>query len=207
MNKIIIKYFLLFCMASLIAYKSVYFKKLDSPETKTENTKINPSAFARKFWNTSFNKAIDSAITLEVFEKEFIEKGALPTITKYSHSQGVSDVSYILMKFTGKVKEIRKDKIVLEILNSRTISYEFNIGNYFGNAVRDVTGLINMGDFINSTEYNEVSSELNKIVKSEVIMPIKNNIKLNDNLTIVGCVEVKYGRLSGEILPVKIIIK
>jgi predicted lipoprotein len=63
-----------------------------------------------------------------------------------------------------------------------------------------------MGDFENSMDYNMVSAELNKIVKADVILPVKNKIKINDNLTIVGCVEIVDGKLNDEILPVKITI-
>jgi predicted lipoprotein len=206
MNKKWLKYIVLIVIAGLLAYNSVYFKKLDAPKSEIENNKSNPAAFARLFWDSTFSKAIDSAITLEVFENEFVEKGAQITIKKYSHSQGVSDVAYMLQKFSGKVKEVTEDKIVLTLTNSRASHIICNIGNYFGNGVRDVTGLIKMGDFTNSMDYNMVSSELNKIVRTDVILPVKNKIKINDSLTVVGCVEIRNGRLEEEILPVKITI-
>jgi predicted lipoprotein len=197
-----IKYILLFCAAGLLAYKSVYFKKLD--DVKKEILISDNKFDARKFWDNQFKKAIDSAISLEIFEDEFIKKGAQVTIEKYSHKQGVSDVAYLLMKFSGTVSEATENKIVVEIINSRTNSFVFNIGNYFGNAVRDAAGLIKMDDFANTIEYNDASSQLNQIVKSEVILPLKNKLKIKDTLTIVGCVEIRDGRLQDEILPVKI---
>jgi predicted lipoprotein len=193
-------------VTGLLVYNSVYFRKLDSPKNQIENSKKDPVAFAKAFWNDQLSKAIDSAVAMEAFEKEFIEKGAQITINKYSHSQGVSDVAYMLQKFSGKVKEVTADKIVLTLENSRASHLILNIGNYFGNGVRDVTGLIKMGDFENSMDYNMVSSALNKIVKTDVISPVKTKVKVNDNLTIVGCVEILTGKLSDEILPVRITI-
>ena len=204
MQKKVLKYIILIAVAGLLGYNSVYFKKLDAPKNEFENSKSDPAAFARLFWDSIFNKAIDSAITSEAFENEFFQTGAETTINKYSHSQGVSDVAYMLQKFSGKVKEITEDKIVLSIANSRTSSINCNVGNYFGNGVRDVTGQIKMGDFSNSMDFNIVSSELNKLVKTKVILPAKNRIKINDSLTIVGCVEIRNGKLENEILPVKI---
>jgi predicted lipoprotein len=200
-----LKYILLFCMAGLLAYKAVYFRKLD--DVKKEIINSDDKFDARKFWDNTFKKAIDSAISLEIFEETFIKKGGQVTIDKYAHKQGVSDVAYMLMRFSGTIKEVTESKIVLEILNSRTNSFSFNTGNYFGNAVRDATGLIKMDDFANTIEYNDVSSQLNQIVKNEVILPFKNKLKIKDALTIVGSVEIRDGRLQDEILPVKIIIK
>ncbi|MGG9960848.1 DUF2291 family protein [Ferruginibacter sp. SUN106] len=206
MNKKLVKYIVLIVVAGLLVYNSVYFKKLDAPTSGVENNNTDPAAFARSFWNGAFSKAIDSATTIEVFEKEFFEKGAAITISKYSHSQGVSNIADVLLKFSGRVKEITEDKIVLTVANSRTNSYVFNMGNYFGNGVRDATGLIKMGDFINTMDYNMVSTELNKIVKKDVVLAVKNKIKAGDDLIVVGCVEIKEGKLEDEILPVKITI-
>ena len=205
MNKKLVKYIVLIAVAGLLVYNSVYIKKPNTAISKFDKSKTDPTAFARLFWDSTFSKAIDSAITVEVFEKEFIEKGAQVTIEKYSHSQGVSSVAYMLQKFTGKVKEVTADKIVLKLTDSRSDHIVCNIGNYFGNGVRDATGLIKMGDFTNTMDYNMVSTELNKIVKTEVILPVKNKIKINDSLTVVGCVEIREGRLEEEILPVKVI--
>jgi predicted lipoprotein len=204
MNKNGVKYIVLFCVAGLLAYKSVYFKKLDAVKAKVD--KIDGTSFARKFWDNQFKKAIDSAVSLDIFEDEFIKKGAQVTIDKYAHKQGVSDVAYMLMKFNGTVKEVSDNKIVLDVINSRTNSFVFNIGNYFGNAVRDATGLIKMDDFANTIEYNDVSSQLNQMVKNEVILPLKNKLKIKDALIIVGCIEIREGRIQDEILPVKIIL-
>ena len=201
-----IKYIVLIVIAGLLLYNSVYFKKPDTPKSQVENNKSDPTAFARSFWDSTFSKAIDSAITLEAFENEFFEKGAAITINKYSHSQGVSNVAYMLQKFSGKVKEVTEDKVVLTLTNSRANHIVCNVGNYFGNGVRDVTGLIKMGDFTNTMDYNKVSSELNKIVKTDVILPLKNRIKINDNLTVVGCLEIRDGKLDDVILPVKITV-
>lgn len=206
MSKRLIKYIVLIAAAGLLLYNSVHFKKLDTAATEPGSNQLNPEAFAQSFWHNTFSKAIDSAITLEAFEKEFFEKGAQVTIEKYSHAQGVSDVAYMLLKCSGKVKEITGDKIELTVANSRTDTYVFNIGNYFGNGVRDATGLIKMGDFTNTMDYNMVSTALNKIVKTDVVLPVKNKIKISDSLTIVGCVEVRNGRLEEGILPVKITI-
>ncbi len=206
MSKRLLKYIALIAVVGLLTYNSVYIKKTDTSKSEADKSKSDPAAFARLFWDSTFSKAIDLAITLEAFENEFFEKGSAVTINKYSHSQGVSSVAYMLQKFSGKVNEVTEEKIVLAVSNSRTNNYSFNIGNYFGNGVRDATGLIKMGDFANTMDYNMVSTELNKIVKTHVILPVKNKIKINDSLTIVGCVEIRDGRLEKEILPVKITV-
>jgi hypothetical protein len=100
-------------VTGLLVYNSVYFKKLDAPKSEVESNKTVPAAFARLFWDRTFSKAIDSAITMEVFEKEFIDKGAQNTINKYSHSQGVSGIAYMLQKPIAGVASLHSILIII----------------------------------------------------------------------------------------------
>jgi len=86
---------------------------------------------------------------------------------------------------------------------------KLNTGLYFGNAIRDVTGLIKMGDFGNTIDYNSVSSELNKIVQAEVISPLKTKVKKGDTVSFIGCTEINKEQINIdniELLPVKILL-
>ena len=55
----------------------------------------------------------------------------------------------------------------------RTIATEF----IFGNAVRDATGLININEFKNTMDFNNVSAELNRIIREKVLPQFKPVIK------------------------------
>ncbi|MEZ5073077.1 MAG: DUF2291 family protein [Bacteroidales bacterium] len=41
----------------------------------------------------------------------------------------------------------------------------------FGNAVRDASGLVSIDDFVNTTDFNNVSIALNRRVSDEVVAP------------------------------------
>ena len=104
--------------------------------------------------------------------------------------------------------EVKDDHVIVKENSGATeTKVKLNTGLYFGNAVRDVTGLIKMGDFGNTIDYNSVSSELNKIVQAEVIYPFKTKAKKGDSISFIGCAEINKDQVNTdniELLPVKI---
>jgi predicted lipoprotein len=76
-------------------------------------------------------------------------------------------------------------------------------GLLFGNTVRDVSGLVNAGEFSNSRHYNDVSAELNRIVETQVIARLKETAKIGNVITFIAC-----GQLSpdqGTAIPLRLI--
>ncbi len=208
MNKKWLKYLVLIVVAALLAYNSVYFKKLDAKKT-TVQTKLDPSQFARSFWKEKFTSYLDRAVEINNFLK-LLKDDPNGTFTKHARTQGIGNTSCFLLKGEGQIMEVKDDHLVVKI-NPEVpeTKIKLNSGLYFGNAVRDVTGLIKMGDFGNTIDYNSVSSELNKIVQAEVISPLKTKVKKGDTISFVGCAEINREQVNAdniELLPVKILI-
>jgi predicted lipoprotein len=202
-----IKYILLFCVAGLLAYKSVYFKKLDALKSPVE-TNDKPADYAQFIWKKIFMSYMDSAVEVNDFVEQ-LKDNPTSTFEKYSHSQGIGNASYLLVKGEGIVSSINENEIVL-VIKSSDLKIKLNTGIYFGNAIRDVTGEIKMSDFNNSIDYNNASTELNKIVNKQVILPLKKNVTKGATVQFVGCTEMSKENLDFyniDILPVKITIK
>jgi predicted lipoprotein len=90
---------------------------------------------------------------------------------------------------------------------SGTVNIKLLTGNYFGNAIRDLSGYIQMGDFKNSMDYNLVASELNKIVFNQVINPFKTKAVKGAAVQFVGCAELNRDKPNIEnstIIPLKL---
>jgi predicted lipoprotein len=209
MNKKIIGYFLLICMAGLLAYKAVYFKKLDQVKLNTQQN-AKPADFAQAFWLNKFTPYLDSAIEVTSFLKSVQENSTI-AFQKYSHSQGIGNASYFLLKGEGIVKKINEHTIELAVKSGvEEITILLNTGIYFGNAVRDVTGLISMSDFNNTIDYNDASAQLNKIVQTQIVLPLKKSAAMGASIQFVGCAEINKEKINTNeitLLPVKIIIK
>ena len=77
----------------------------------------------------------------------------------------------------------------------------------YGNAIRDASGLVEVKDFPNTMDLNNISEELNKIVRKTVLPPFKTAVKKGDKLIVAGAIEIhkehiKWSEL--EIVPVQI---
>jgi predicted lipoprotein len=206
MNKKLIRYIIFVTVAGLLLYNSVYFKKLDA-KTEAVQTDLDPGAFAQKFW-ANFAAAADSAVEINSFVQQ-LKADATATVAKYAKSQGIGNTVYVLVKGEGFISAINEDDVLLLVKSgTQEIKIKINTGIYFGNAVRDVTGKIKMGDFTNTMDYNNVSVELNKIVRSKIVMPFKATAKKGQLVQFAGCIELNTEKINADnimVLPVKII--
>jgi predicted lipoprotein len=204
-----LKYIVLIAVAGLLAYNSMYFKKLDAKKEVAE-TELKPAEFAQKFWATKFTAYLDSAVEINSFVK-MLQENPAAVFEKYSKTQGIGNVSFFLVKGEGLITDVQEDNvIVLAKAGAAALTVKLNTGIYFGNAVRDVTGLISMGDFSNTMDFNSVSSELNKIVRIQVILPFKAKAVKGTTVQFVGCVEINKEQINTDniqLLPVKLNFK
>ena len=209
MNKKWLKYIVLIAVAGLLAYNSVYFKKLDAKKEVAEMD-MKPAEFAQKFWATKFSASLDSAVEINRFVK-MLQENPKDVFEKYSKTQGIGNVSYFLVKAEGVITDVNEGNvIVMARSGAAELPVKLNTGIYFGNAVRDVTGLISMGDFSNTMDFNSVSSELNKILRTQVVLPFKTKAVKGTTVQFVGCAEINREQINTvdiQLLPVRINIK
>ena len=209
MNKKWLKYIVLIAVAGLLAYNSVYFKKLDAKKEVAEMD-MKPAEFAQKFWATKFSASLDSAVEINRFVK-MLQENPKDVFEKYSKTQGIGNVSYFLVKAEGVITDVNEGNvIVMARSGAAELPVKLNTGIYFGNAVRDVTGLISMGDFSNTMDFNSVSSELNKILRTQVVLPFKTKAVKGTTVQFVGCAEFNREQINTvdiQLLPVRINIK
>lgn len=204
-----LKCIVLIAVTGLLVYNSVYFKKLDARNEVTA-TNLNPAEFAQKFWKEKFSHYMDSAVEIGDFINMLKENPKM-VFEKYAKTQGIGNSSFFLVKGEGVIKSANEDEVLVALKHgSEEIQAKINTGIYFGNAVRDVTGMINMGNFSNTMDYNNVSSELNKIVRTQVVMPFKTKAEKGKTVQFVGCAEINKEQVkidNIELLPVKISLK
>lgn len=209
MNKKWITYSVLIVAAGLLAYNSVYFKKLDAKkEIVTAN--LSPEQFAQQFWTSTFIPYLDSAVEVNSFVQQ-LKADPKKTIASFSKTQGIGSTVYFLIKGQGSVTAVLDDKVMVTAQSgTNSITVQLNTGIYFGNAVRDVTGKIRMGDFSNTMDYNTVSATLNKIVQTQLLQPFKSKIVKGNTIQFVACAEMNTEQMNIDniqLLPVQIKIK
>ena len=200
-----VKYIIPVILILVIAYNSVYFKKLDEVKANKNASVFNPALYAQGFWNAKLLPGINKALAITELSTLLIDEPA-KTFDKYSHALGIGNLRYFLVKGKGTITSVNADDISVSLDSSSqhiTLATEY----IFGNAVRDATGLISITEFNNTMDFNNVSAEINKIIREKVLPPIKKQAKKGDVISFTGAIELNKEHLDLsdiEVVPVEI---
>ncbi|PWK27539.1 putative lipoprotein DUF2291 [Arcicella aurantiaca] len=202
MNKIL-KNILGIIVLGVVAYNSVYFKKLDEVKKGNGKNTLDAKAYANSFYQDKILPNSNKAIAInELTEK--LKSNPEETFKQFAHSLGIGNIRYFLIKATGNVTKINENTIDIEVDGKPySVATEF----IFGNAVRDASGIITMTTFDNTMDFNNVSSELNEIIRNKVVPNLKKKATLGSQISLVGAVELnqKHLKLNEiEVIPVSL---
>lgn len=206
--KKIVKYIIGTALVLLVGYNSLYFRKL-SEVRKSDAKQFDAVAFAKNLWEKEFPIKLDQATLLPVLIQA-VNENKEAGFQKYSNALAIGNYRYALIKSPALVTEVGEDEIRVQLpagggdtVLTAVLATEF----VFGNAIRDASGLVDVSDFPNTTELNSISEELNRIIRSIVIPPIRSGIKKGDRLLLTAAVElnrehVKWNGL--ELMPLRV---
>jgi len=205
MNKYV-KYLLLIIVIGLVAYKSVYVKKLSEMKVAT-GEKFDAAAFSKKLWEEKLPAKLGSAVELATLIKE-AQVNPADAFSKYTNALGIGNYRYALIKTEGIVTDIREDDITLQVkLGDSLMTAKLATEFIYGNAIRDASGLVEVKDFPNTMDLNTISEELNKRVRKSVLPPFKAAVKKGDKLIVTGAIEIHKEHIKWsdlEIIPVQL---
>ena len=205
MNKYV-KYLLLIVVIGLVAYKSVYVKKLSDMKATTDE-KFDAVAFSKKLWEEKLPTKLGSAVELATFIKT-TQSNPADAFSKYTNALGIGNYRYALIKTEGIVTNINDDDIALQTkMGDSLMTVKLATEFIYGNAIRDASGLVDVKDFPNTMDLNNISEELNKMVRKTVLPLFKAAVKKGDKVIVTGAIEihkehVKWSEL--EIIPVQL---
>ncbi len=206
--KKIIKYILILLVIGVVGYKSVYFEKL-SERKKRPDQHFDAAAYSKQIWDEKLPARLDSAIDLISLVK-LIEANPNDAFARYSNAIGIGNYRYSLVKVNGRAALIYEDDIIMQVNHARADSLmivKLATEYVYGNSIRDASGLVDIKDFTNTTDLNNISEELNKMVRSTVLPAFKKQVKEGDKLEITGAVEFNKEHINFnflEIIPVRI---
>lgn len=204
--KKVIKYILILLVVGLLGYKSVYFKKLSELKKGTDE-KFDAAAFSKKLWDEKLPAKLDSAVELTSLINA-IQISPADAFSKYSNALGIGNYRYCLVKVTGVAADINEDEIILQVNHADSLLNTRLATEYiYGNALRDASGLVDIKDFTNAMDLNNISEQINKTVRTSVLPPFKKQVKKGDKIEVTAAVEInkEHIRFDGlELIPVRI---
>lgn len=196
---------ILLLVIAFVGYQSVYFKSLKDVKAKDEG--INAKAYADKFFHQQLLPLSDSAIRLADLIT-LLRNNKEQAFERYGHALGIGSIKYFLVKGEGKVTAVEPNQVAIE-LPSDTVGTSLAIATefVFGNAIRDAAGKLSLTEFSNLSDVNNISMELNKIVRTKVLPPFKKEVAAGANIRFYGAVELNQERLNlneVEIIPIQL---
>jgi predicted lipoprotein len=207
MQKKVIKYTLSIVALLVIAYNSVYFKSLDDVKAASAVKQFDAPSYARNFFDKKLLPSIDKAVEIDALLK-LVQSDPAQAFHSYSHALGIGNIRYFLVKGEGIIKEIGENTTTISYA-SDTAHKQLDIATEFvyGNAIRDASGLININEFNSTMDFNNVSAEINKIVRSEILPSFKANGKVGDRVKFSGAIELNQAHLNLdhiEVVPISL---
>lgn len=201
-----IKYWALITVVLVILYNSVYFQKLSDVRAMEASKVFDPKGYAIEFWNAKLPGRLTKAVSLDELTA-LLGNNPDSAFNLYSNALGIGSIRYFLVSGSGVVSSINEDEVRITMKNQEgrtiTIATEF----IFGNAIRDASGLVDINEFNNSMDFNNVSAEINTIIRTSVLPPFKQTVISGSNVEFTGAIELNKDHLNLsaiEIIPIKL---
>ena len=201
-----LKYALTVVVIAFVGYKSVYFKKLSAVKT-AKDEKFDAAAYSKKLWEEKLPAKLDSAIGLTDLIRA-VEADPGNAFVHYSNAMGIGNYRYSLVKANATASVINDDEVVVHIPHADSFLVARLATEYiYGNAIRDASTLVDIKEFTNTTDLNNISEELNKRVRTEILPSFKKEVRQGDKIGIVAAVELNKAHINFndlELIPVRV---
>jgi predicted lipoprotein len=164
---------------------------------------FDATSVAENFWTNQLLPALKKTMNTDVLLPA-IQSDDAAAKKKFSRSVGLSDSYFYFLSGTGRVVKISDDEISLAVTpGSTNAEISLQTGLIFGDAVRDGTGLLNVNDYPNSQDFNDLSAALNHLVETRVLPPLRQSAKIGATIFFTGCAEVDDE--ATDLKPLKVI--
>lgn len=206
MKKNWIKYIVWGVLIVVVAYNSVYFKKLDAVKAASTSKQFDAASYAASFYNKKLLPNLSRAVDLSDLLSQ-LQTAPAQAFATYSHALGIGNIRYFLIKGIGKIQSIEEDAVTVALNNDTTKLIKITTEFIYGNAIRDASGLIDINEFNSTMDFNNVSAEVNKIIRTTVIPPFKAVAKPGATVQFTGAIELNQAHINTEnleIVPIKL---
>jgi predicted lipoprotein len=173
------------------------------PQRGSSAAEVSAEEFAKTFWSErlvpAFGRAADAATVLAAL-REAPEEAR----KQFGRSAGLGRASIYFLKGGGTVVAVDERGVGVALQkNATALDIMLQSGLTSGNTVRDATGLLAASEYPNLQQFNEVSTELNRIVDKSVIPNLTQSAKIGRRVEFVGCARVL--NLPGDVQPLRVI--
>ena len=188
-----VQYILGIIVLLLVLFFSVKVENLDKYKAENSTVKFDAQLYTEEIWNTKLPACAENASEIsEVFKA--LNDDPKAALEKFGRKLGISSTYYLVLKGGGTIEYVEQEFIVVSINNALKVKIATDF--IFGNAVRDGSGVVNIDEFINMTDFNNVSVAINKMIKEKLVLPLKTDASAGMNLKFAGAIEIKEDKID-----------
>jgi predicted lipoprotein len=201
MNKPI-KYILGIPAVLLVLFFSFDIKKLDEHKAADTTVLFNADEYARDVWNNKLPLAVKDAPEIDPLI-DMLNNEPQKAFEEYGRKLGISKTYYFLTRGKATVGTVEDEFIRVNTGPEKQV--KIATAFIFGNAVRDGSGVVDIDEFVNMTDFNNVSVVLNNIIREEVAAKLKSKVKPGMRVDFTGAFEIKQDEINTDsirIIPV-----
>jgi predicted lipoprotein len=168
----------------------VHVVPLKAAEQIQSAATFNAPQFASDFWNHRLLPALDNTVKATVLLPA-IQTDPAAAKKRFGRSVGLGTDYFYFLSGTGRVLAVADDAISLVVSAGATnAEIALQTGPVFGDAVRDGTGLLDVNEYPNSQDFNDISAALDHLVETQVLPGLKTQAKVGAQITFAGCAEI-----------------
>ena len=201
MNKPI-KYGLWTLAVLLILLLSLDIRKLEDVRANSKTEAFDAKAYARDFFENKIPTVIKNAPEINLLI-ELLEKEPQQAFKNFGQKLGIAKTWYFMVKGEGVVESVEEEN--LRVIISGDFQTRVATAFIFGNAIRDGSGEVDIDEFLNMTDFNNLSIAINTIIKNDVVPPVRKIAEPGMILEFAGGFEIKEDDIdvqSIRIIPV-----
>jgi len=174
----------------------------ESLRTEREQQTFNAAAFVQEFWQKKLTPALADAADATLVLTALRENPEQAR-TQFGRTAGLGRETMYFLRGNGTIVTVDKKEVGVSLGDEEQVDLTLQNGLLFGNTVRDATGLLSANDYPNSQQFNEISSELNRTIETQLLPPLRTAAKVGAEIEFVGCAAVT--NLPRDITPLKVV--
>ena len=185
--KKIIKYIILAVIVIVSLYNSVYFESLDKVKKGQEALVFNAKEYASDFMANK--KEALPAINTSEFLLETV-KDVKSYAEQNGKKLGISNDYNFILEGNATVLSIEEENVIVQLNENNEQKVKIATDFIFGNAIRDASALADIGTFQNTMDFNNISVELNNIVRETIVPSFLKTVKEGDVIYFKGATKI-----------------
>jgi predicted lipoprotein len=182
-----IKYIINILLIIVIVFLSLDIHPLDSERKRPVSEVFDVEEYVAQLWTDQLPEMFSNAPEIS-YLIGLLNDDPETAFDRYSRKLGISNTHYFYVSGTGTVDAV--DETTVHLTVDGNIPVELETVYVFGNAIRDGSGLVAIDEFQNMMDFNMVSARLNRLVKSNVIDPFRNEVQPGHVVFFTGATEI-----------------